>query len=535
MKHKAFLFLITFALLSPTLTGDAILWDDLYLVSSWQTSPVLQINYFSKLGMPWQGWLHYFLHALPHPLFLYKLLSVVSWSATSVIVYLLLSNVKNLTNSDRFFIALISTLFPGYNLWFSVIQMPQPLYISIFLLGCYYYHSGILKSSRPQRLLGIVLILPTFALQSLYVFVYGLLFLRFWYGRDPESSFLKSAIDFAKKHYLIILLPVVQFLALKAFFRVDEIFENYNIMQFDGVLLKILMSFGMPLINIPRETWTTLSADPFLLIALVVSSLVIFVILVRICLSIPTTSVRPEKAFWLEVLKAGLLLALFAVFPYSLVNKPYLGIGYTGRFSMLLSVPVALIFYSSVQLIIPSVQRVKVIAICILCSLFTFLILKDQILWQTRYIKYRAIIHELELKETEISNLAFFHDKTTIGKPTHTIYFEWNWMMYEAWGNKNHFGFSSFFSEGDRQKLFTELEDRHYYSKLSHPFFQKLMLFNDEASPQKAVEASLISFTNESFHSNIFLWANWVFGSKKKREYLMKNLISIEIQEIQKS
>lgn len=533
MRHYAALFLATFALLTPTLLGDAILWDDLYLVSSWSEDPMLQVEYFGKLGMPWQGWLHYAIHSIPNSIFLYKVLSILSWSCTSLIIFTLLKEVKRLTLKDRFIISLITTLFPGYNLWFSVIQMPQPLYICIFFLGCYLYYDGYQKNGSIKKLLGLLLIIPTFALQSLYVFIYGLLSIWFWNTRDKKVGIVKSALTFSRKHWLVIVFPLVQFVTLKSLFKVDQLFENYNLMQFDEVLLKLLMSFVMPVINIPRETWQSLSTDPQLFIVIPFSITLVLPLIIKSYRTSNSTEYDQDNGFWLTLFKAGLYLTIFALFPYALVNKPYLGIAYTGRFSMLLALPLSLIFYSSVKILFANKRSLRAGSVGVICILFSFLTIKDQILWQVRYIKYLSIVNQLRAEEPQ-SKLIFFQDETSIGKPANLIYFELNWIMYQAWGSKNHFGFSSFFKEKNPQKLFLELEDRHYYSKLSNPFFQRLMLFESSALPYYNTIASIIKIKEQTYYSNPKLWFAWVTGSNERKSQILDHLVNIEVNEVQR-
>lgn len=535
MRHRAFLFFFTFILLLPTLIGETVLWDDTYLISTWdRNDPLMLVEYFGKLGMPWQGWLHYYLSLLPYKVTFYKLFSVLSWSACSVLAYQLMAAVPFFTPRDRFYIALIASLFPGFNLWFSIIQMPQPLYVAIFLAGCYTYWQGSLNKKWLLKAAGLFLILPTFALQSLYVYLYGLIFVWFWFTKDAEKSFFNSAILFTKQHLAIILLPVVQFMLLKAFFPVDPIFATYNVMQFDKVLFKLLVSLGVPPIFILREAWNVFTKDWQLLVGLLLVSL-IFIKTTFAIIKPPKLQNGKEKRPWLNIIAVGIFLAICGVFPYALVNKPYLGINYTGRFAMLLAWPVALILYGLIRYRFYSSRQLAQRLITTTCIVFCFLTIKDQVLWHTRYIKYIAITRHIEGEEDKMLPLVFFDDKSSIGKPAPLIYFELNWIMNKAWGNPDHFGFSSFQNNEDKNKMFEELERIHYFKNLKNPFFQELMLFSKRGGEYNREVASLITIRNGQFGSNLWLWLRWISGSDETKHKITESLINIEVEHLEKN
>ncbi|MCE7996135.1 MAG: hypothetical protein HEP71_29415 [Roseivirga sp.] len=533
MKHRAFLFLFTFVLLLPTLLGETVLWDDTYLVSTWdRNDPFLLVEYFDKLGMPWQGWLHYYLSFLPYKVTFYKLFSVLSWSACSVLAYQLLAAVPFFTPRDRFYIALIASLFPGFNLWFSIIQMPQPLYVAIFLAGCYAYWQGSMNRKWLLKTVGLLLILPTFALQSLYVYLYGLIFVWFWFTKDVENGFLNSAFQFTKQHLAIILLPVIQFMLLKVFFPIDPIFGTYNVMQFDKAPFKLLVSLGVPPLFILREAWNVFTKDWQLFVGLLAMSL-IFVKAALVIVKPAKLRGGENKSQWRNIIAAGIFLAICGVFPYALVNKPYLGINYTGRFAMLLAWPVSLILYGLIRYRFDSSRQLVQKLITIVCVVFCFLTFKDQVLWHTRYIKYIAMTRQIEGEEDKMLPLVFFNDQTTIGKPAPLIYFELNWIMNRAWNNPDHFGFSSFQNHVNKQMMFEELEQIHYFKNLKNSFFQELMLFSKKGGEYNREAATLITVRNGQFDSNLRLWLKWISGSNETKRKITESLIEIEIKNLE--
>jgi hypothetical protein len=532
MKHKTLLFFFTFLILSPTLLGKTILWDDLYVMSAWERNdPQFLVTYFGKLGMPWQGWLHYILSGIPNPVFIYKLLSVCSWSASAVLTYILLRRVKSFTDQDRFYIALIAALFPGYNLWFSIIQMPQPLYVAVFLAGVLCYLNGTDEKKHIKKYLGLLLIIPTFALQSLYVFLYGLMAICFWHTRNRKISLSLNALRFFKQHWLLFIFPLVQFTLLKIYFQIDPLFGAYNAMDFKKVVLRVLMSFSLPLYNISNEILAFFSQDILLAMTLTVVAMAIGVYVIRRS-GIPPKANDSERGLWLQVMGAGLFLALCAVFPYALVSKPWLGTGYTGRFAMLLSWPLALLFYAFLKYNRQSRMRLRRMLTVAVILIFSFLVLKDQILWQTRYIKYLSLARQLETREPEVESLVFFEDESTVGKPARLIYFELNWIMNRAWGNSNHFGFSGTSMRSSNR--FEELDQMYFRERLSDPFFQELMLFSANSISEHSGSASLVTVSDQSFKSNLLLWINWNFNYDKSNEYILANLVKIKVDQVKR-
>lgn len=532
MKAKLFLFFFTFLVLSPTLLNEGILWDDLYLVSAWERNdPYFLVRYFSKLGMPWQGWLHYALYYLPDPIHWYKFFSVISWSVCSVLTYELLRVVPQFTQKDRFNITLMASLFPGFNLWFSVIQMPQPLYVAIFLGGCLLYLTGTSESKLHKRVLGLLLIVPTFALQSLYVFLYGLLALWFWHTRPRQTGLIQAAWQFFLKHYVVTIFPVVQFIALKILFPIDTIFSTYNTMNFEKVIIRVLMSFSMPIYSIPVEVWRVFSNDVLLFVALLAVSILLSTMATRYIKS-HEGSEELRKDLWLKVMKSAIFLAICGIFPYALVGKPWAGINYSGRFSMLLAWPTALLLYGLIQHRLSSRMALRRIWVTVICSLFCLLIFKDEILWQTRYIKYMSIVRNLEEKSSEVQPFVFFEDNTTIGKPAELIYFELNWIMNQSWGNPDHFGFSP--HKKNRATIFEEIEEMHYYDRLQYPFFQELMLFSNEAVPYQKQVATHVNISDGVFDSNLLLWLKWTFGSSEKKSAILEKLVNVKIEDVKK-
>lgn len=480
--------------------------------------------------MPWQGWLHYVLHFLPNTLLVYKFLSVTSWSIISVLIYQILGYVTPLVKKERFQIALLGALFPSYNLWFSIIQMPQPLYVCMFLAGCCLYWEGSLGSNRLQRILGIFLIIPTFALQSLYVFLYGLLFIWFWHTRDINKNFILSGLEFIKKHWFISLFPVVLFILLKSLFLVDPMFGLYNSMNWSKVLIKLAMSFILPVYNVSNELWIVFSKDSVLLVVLLTISVLFSLLYSKFFkLKIDYT---PKHTVWKQLLWAGMFLSVMAIFPYALVSKPYLGTNYTGRFSMLLAWPFALFVYSVIKLYIPERWNLGRTIYLSIISFFIFMILKDQVLWQSRYIKYLSVIEQLKDKEETIEKLVFFEDQSSIGKPAQLIYFELNWIMNQAWRNDNHFGFSTYVNNQSGSSIWNELKQMHYFHNLDDSFFQNLTLFSESAVPYGSKSASLIRIDNGDSMSNLEVWFNWIFSSEQKKRSLLNTLTSIEIEKM---
>jgi hypothetical protein len=184
--------------------------------------------------------------------------------------------------------------------------------------------------------------------------------------------------------------------------------------------------------------------------------------------------------------------------------------GYATRHAILSVVPCALLFVSFFGVVFKSLF-IKRIVLCFCIILFSYLSIRNQILWQARYIQCLSIVENLKMQKEKVKgNIVIFRDIDEFWMPNYYRDYEINWMLKHAFGNEKHFGAMEFSS----MDLYKNINEN----------YKRMYMISDY---KKFNGTSYIKVIKRMDISELNLFFKYVFGNEKEK--LEKNYTVLQI------
>lgn len=225
------------------LVNRGLYWDDWTLVGR---SAASLVEGFSELGMPWVGYLHAAILAMPLPGLVGHILVFCVYGLSTLVLHAVLLRVPALSRMDALVAALTFALLPVNVARVALINLPYGLSLLAFLAATWLLLRYLEDGGLVRRLAALALFVVSFTTASLlilYVVPLAVAALILWrqVPRAPIPSLVLRYADF-------IALPVAYWLLKWAFFPASGVYEGYNALTVRGLV-------GVPqsLISIPWQ------------------------------------------------------------------------------------------------------------------------------------------------------------------------------------------------------------------------------------------------------------------------------------------
>lgn len=406
-------------------------WDDLYL-------------WFIEQGSPSGYYFHWLLGHLPGGIFAYKLLAFVSILFSAILIYRICLVSGFLSPAESLVAALVSLLYPGFQVAIELINVPYPLFFCFFLCGALI----ALKSERTKgtahyalrgAALGVFIL--SFNVKSLLVFYYGFLLLFFLIARRENRFGLTELLTkYSLRRLDLVVLPVLYWIANNYLFPTQGWGAEYNKISFPswrpGTFLRFLINAVYLQTN---ESLKHLTDNPVLLLMVMLGALWLY-LLFRVS---STAFFKPNTDSYI-LLAFGLLLLFLGMFPYAVVGKPATVHGWDSRHALLIAVPVGVILVAVIRLALNEDGKISKFGFALIAVLllgFGMSTITNYVAWQARWIKDRSVMVNLATAQnTQGISVFWVDDQTHLGPEEFYRYYEWASIFKTVWGDESRIG-----------------------------------------------------------------------------------------------
>lgn len=410
------------------LLNDGVYWDG-WMHVYW---PIQENDWdtlywtFDRWGYPIRAYQHWLVGHLPSLIFGHKLFTFLSIFLCALLVHHIGSKSGYLTRRESLFVALLSMVYPAYQVAFELIMMPYNLSYVFFLLGVL----GMLhlreSSSWLLRIGTLAALVFSFWIYSFLPFYFGFLLLIFMleWGSLP---FRQAVLRFLWRWPDFILFPFIFWAALRVFFvQGNPAAENYYTPQLSTQYFYSAMSF------LQNGVIAQVNAAFGLLIDSPIALLGCAAVLVWFYRDYET---RP---FSLRLVGFGVVLLGLGMLPYITLNFYPLEEGWETRHALLLGLPMAVLCVGLARLI---PRKLSTVLLALLVIVFSLLTLHRSLGWQVRWIKDRSIVYDLQQQpEAQDISLFWVDDQHPLGNNVPYVRHEWTSIMRMAWGGDTRIG-----------------------------------------------------------------------------------------------
>jgi hypothetical protein len=427
----------------PLLLSDSTLWDSVTIRNAIDDHRSDRMDrYFRDLGLPVVALIHDGIGSMPGFIHVYKLLSFTSLICASIAVYSLARQFK-LAEMESFLIAAVSAAYPFFSEWHQPMDIPYIMAYAAFFMGLAVYF----RELQPPRVLSlrfssslILLAISFSVMNSLYVYIYGVLFCVFL--AVAKKPYVHSGWRFVTQNLLLVALPPIEFLALRLIFPRTGRWTSYNEIELDsGQIGKMMLVAPKRIVLDPLFDLAgfVLHSPAFflLLFAYAVAALV----LVGWALRRASTG-RPSSKSLLLILVGSAVLFVSGVFPYAAVGKfPQIN-SYNDRHGILALLPVAIGIVMVLRYSLRGDRAFHIAGMAVL-ALCGAVQMRNYVLWQNRYVKYLAMIENLKGQEAHLNSVVVFDDHADFGERELLRAHEANWILKQAFQDERHIGFDA--------------------------------------------------------------------------------------------
>lgn len=448
------------------LISDGVTWDGwidygLFLNHDFNTF----LGMLREIGNPFIAYYYAMFWVFPNLILTYKIFGFLCILLSTFLVYLITKRIHCFSPSESLFIAAIFGCYTGYQAYSLMCTIFELFfYAPLFLLGIFLLFDMLdinYKLHSFQRIVLLSIFFLSFQLNSLLLYYFPFLVLVLL-KRIHDRGQIKNIRNLFRETltYLdFFLLPFLYWTIKSLFFRPYGKYLGYNQINFtphtlllgfkiflkDSILIQFSMAWNLFIKHI--------YAHPFFL----TGSLVIVFLgidwIFRNYLKINVNkSVNANYIIKYEILTIAILLVaafillVAAIFPYIAVRKYGAISGFDTRNAELISIPVSIILVSIgrfFNLIIPYyISKYMVRFFSFFCvTIFIFSTINIYIEWQSRWIKDRSIITNLQKmnkKSFQQINFVLVSDPSQILGPR--SYYEYSGMFKLAWGTERLVG-----------------------------------------------------------------------------------------------
>lgn len=493
----SFLFLLSFGV---RIFHPGIYWDDYTMIG---VDPLSVKKHIYETGRPMFSYIHYWILKSNHPIFLYKLLSIVGELGAVFFIgksLLLMSPKRKL---DVFIICLFAALVPIY-------QSRESLVLVQYSLSSLFLYSAIYLLLRYQHkfysLISFFLLLLAYDIQANILVATSLLCLFGYLDYTHSRKILASLI----KYRIIIASLATKTLLILFGFKASGQSQGINQLNLSG-----LKQFSEKALGI-LEDLTLRAPDkvqwdlnfPALIILSLIAGLIVFFYLNKNYNNFESLSPKSSLKFF----AAGTLLIWASVFAFYLVNKPPSFYDWNSRGQFAAFLGSSLVLYSLIQLASYYLKtKTAFVLIAILVGVFTNANLLSRLEYYRDYLKQRSLIQEFakhpELKKYKNIKIIDHSFSQNANKRTYRFY-EFTGIFKRSFGNESRLVYLSHnpINEESYQNLIKGQEKLFVVSDLkSFPkpdlkleiFQNKNMSFSKISSPNRGLGSWLRIETEE--------------------------------------
>ena len=421
-----------------TLFNEGVFWDDW---TFYHNSEAGTMAPFYGNGFWIWGHFHFYLNHFPKPVLLYRVLHLMSFAATFISFFWLLSQLKPFKNA-AFSVALLAIWLPFNPVRHTMMVLTNSLCLAFFSVGLVLVYSSLLQQKVGLRWLGLLLILPSFTLNSLlpfYVIVVGLLVI--YHEQLPLSKLLlfSTIWRLIAKYKDLVALPLVYALIKYQYFRPTGVYSQtqYNAISWKTILylpVSMFSSLRESFLGLPRE-WLDTLASP---IGVAVAAIAFFA-LRKVVFAAPKNNISESN----RLITIGFLIFLLGLFPYALVNKIPSFQAYDGRHQILLAFGGSLFIVGAIEKMTTNLVLYRLIFSGIVAlSLSTTL--RFQLSSQRQAFEQTAIIEQLKtnrfVKDNHYFQVVHNTHETGGNKIDYLRFYEYSSFFQEAFQTQTRFG-----------------------------------------------------------------------------------------------
>lgn len=415
------------------LLNDGIYWDD-WLIYRAQAQGDWDglFSYFDNLGAPVTGYIHNFLLQLPASLFIYRFINLGSWLVIGLSIFQTAKKMNLVSHTEAWFIAAITSVYPAYELLFTMIMLPFHLFMAAYFLGIYIFVAiERADGTRPLALatLSIVAMCIGFLLNSLIPFHLGFFIIFVFYKAHQKKkniadfSFLSQ---FVREYGFLIFLPLLMWGLTRT---LAPIRSEYNGILFSPNILSATLTFlQAAILEQINSGLIILFQNP-----LILGLFIIFlyqVLIPRFKVSETSTSVITGLLFIF-----GLGWFLLSIFAYLAVNKTPAVDGWWTRYMLLVALPLSICIIAISRWARSMAPRLDTLILSIFVALFAFMTLDSYMNYQARWAKDYSVIKQMQLMpEYQDVSVMWVQDHYPVGNENRYRPYEWDGFMAMAWG-----------------------------------------------------------------------------------------------------
>lgn len=402
----------------------------------------------------------------------FKLFIVFIFSCTTLLIAGILRRFRYFTETEIYFISVLTFFYPAYALWLHFIMLPY--YISFLAFtGALYLILQYEEAKAIKNLPFIVLLmLIAFNIQSFMVLLLALLALRYLLSPAFRLVCRKEWVFYGG----LFALPFLYYFLLGFFFPREGFYreDGYNTFVLNPLIVGTEMAKSIfngsitPLMAFVKY----LISDPLSSLVYLFSSFLLVTLIYR---RIHSPASAP---FDVRVTLAFSILACAALLPYALVGKHISTHGYETRHSLLFHTP----FLMAISMLSRLLKRHQRWVLPAVLGFSVFMFLKQQIHWENRYAKYQEVVSQLKsMGEEKLGNVVFFNEGVNYWDMDEYLrFYECNMMLMDAFGNQKHLGISDL-----RERHATALVEKYEQKYLK---YRSVLFFKDYFHQEKISE-----------------------------------------------
>jgi len=427
------------------LLNDGVYWDGwlihtYFRVGDWGSMWAC----FSESGLPQLAGFHWLIGYSPSPVVTYKVLVFLSVVGAALLVYRIARLTGFVSRAESLFIALISLVYPAYQVTVELATAPYSVCYCLFLVACLLALRAE-TAERAMRLLlqggAVVCFLLSFTINSLLAFYLGFLALLVIYTkRCHDLTGFGAVTTVLSRRAPFLLLPVLYWVVTRQLFPAQGLYIGYN--QFvvsPRVLVEVARVFVTTAVYVP------IKAAVLQLLRAPLLWLPVMLLTYGLAGVVQTGERRHHRLAGSHVLLAvGLAILALGVFPYVVVGKAPAASGWLTRHALLVGLPVAVLLVAISRWIDVGRRRwssrLRFTCLGMLVALLAWSTVSSYVGWQARWAKDRSIMTNLpRLENAERISTFWIDDQLVIGSESYRFY-EWSALFSEVWGGQSRIG-----------------------------------------------------------------------------------------------
>ena len=384
------------------LLNDGLFWDDWTL---YKVDDGFLFDHFLQAGSPLKGimWVLFNDHPIVN-----RFITFFSFLASVILLYKILSTIKEITSLDRLILVLLYALFPLNNAMIAMSLTPHMVCHFLFYLGAYVLVRFIEDKRKKAYQLGALLcFFISFQIDSFLMF-YAMPFCLIMYHEKIFQGFPQS-LKRLRPYWSFIILPFFYWVVKQTLLKPYGYFEGYNEISFKNlsryhqdVFDSFYNSFIIPLTTIFNNAESSALMYYFYYFGW------IFIVLYLFFRNRPIQEHQKVSIFLL----IGVLGYLAAVTPYLATRTVYgaFGVGWYSRYQIHISLSAAFILYYGLKWFLEEFSLSKKFLpflVSIILAGFTLSNILNCFDFQRDWFKKLAIIEAIKYNEIVIDHTVF--------------------------------------------------------------------------------------------------------------------------------